>query len=158
MASIFGDAGAGSYQGAFRTTAGTALKFSGKNVTLVQNLQVTHQQPVQPLFEVGTNKRFFVVGKAGGTFTIGQVLGFGNEALDGITELANPCIGNRKLDLVVPNSYCTVNNNKNGGSLSLSLKGVLLQQVGFSVAAQDNLINSNISGVMVDLEYNKLAV
>lgn len=157
MASIFGDASSGSYQGAFRTTAGTALKFAGKDVTLVQNLQVTHQQPVQPLFEVGTNKRFFVVGKAGGTFTIGQVLGFGNEAMEGITELADPCVGDRQLNLVVPNSYCTVD-GKNGGSLSLSLKGVLLQQVGFSVAAQDNLINSNISGVMVDLEYTKLAI
>jgi hypothetical protein len=109
------------------------------------------------LFEVGTNKRFFVVGKAGGTFTIGQVLGFGNEAMEGITELADPCVGDRQLNLVVPNSYCTVD-GKNGGSLSLSLKGVLLQQVGFSVAAQDNLINSNISGVMVDLEYTKLAI
>jgi hypothetical protein len=157
MASIFGDASSGSYQGAFRTTAGTALKFAGKDVTLVQNLQVTHQQPIQPLFEVGTNKRFFVVGKAGGTFTIGQVLGFGNEAMEGITELADPCVGDRQLNLVVPNSYCTVD-GKNGGSLSLSLKGVLLQQVGFSVAAQDNLINSNISGVMVDLEYTKLAI
>ena len=157
MASIFGDATAGSYQGAFRTTSGTALRFAGKDVTLVQNLQVSHSQPVQPLFEVGTNKRFYVVGKAGGTFTIGQVLGFGNEALDGITELANPCVGDRQLNLVVPNSYCT-NDGKNGGSLSLSLRGVLLQQVGFSVAAQDNLINSNVTGVMIDLEYTNLAI
>lgn len=154
MASIFGDNSAANYQGAFRTTAGTALKFAGKDLTLVQNLQVTHQQPVQPLFEVGSDKRFYVVGKASGTFTIGQVLGFGNEALNGITDLANPCVGNRQLNLLIPNSYCTVD-GKNGGSLSLSLKGVLLQQVGFSVAAQDNLINSNINGIMLDLEYTE---
>jgi hypothetical protein len=152
MASIFGENSSASYQGAFRTTAGTALKFAGKDLTLVQNLQVSHQQPVQPLFEVGSNKRFYVVGKAGGTFTIGQVLGFGNEALNGITELANPCVGNRQLNLLIPNSYCTVD-GKSGGSLSLSLRGVLVQQVGFTVASQDNLINSNVSGIMVDLEY-----
>lgn len=152
MASIFGENSSASYQGAFRTTAGTALKFAGKDLTLVQNLQVSHQQPVQPLFEVGSNKRFYVVGKAGGTFTIGQVLGFGNEALNGITDLANPCVGNRQLNLLIPNSYCTVD-GKSGGSLSLSLRGVLVQQVGFTVASQDNLINSNVSGIMVDLEY-----
>lgn len=152
MSSIFGENSSANYQGAFRTTAGTALKFAGKDLTLVQNLQVSHQQPVQPLFEVGSNKRFYVVGKAGGTFTIGQVLGFGNEALKGITELANPCVGNRQLNLLIPNSYCTVD-GKNGGTLSLSLRGVLVQQVGFTVAAQDNLINSNVSGIMVDLEY-----
>lgn len=163
MASIFGDASRGEYQGAFRSTAGTALKFSGKNVTLVQNLQVTHAQPVQPLFEVGSQKRFYVVGKASGTFTIGQILGFGNETLSGVTDLANPCEGDRQLNLVIPNSFCKLGGDKTGatnkgGTLNLSLKGVLLQQVGFSVAAQDNLINSNLSGVMVDLEYSNVAV
>jgi len=157
MASIFGENSAANYQGAFRTTAGTALKFAGKEITLVQNLQVTHQQPVQPLFEVGSDKRFYVVGKASGTFTIGQVLGFGNEALNGITDLANPCTGNRQLNLIIPNSYCTVD-GKNGGSLSLALKGVLLQQIGFSVAAQDNMINSNINGIMLDLEYTEVNI
>jgi len=161
MASIFGEASKGEYQGAFRTTQGTALKFGEKNITLVQNLQVSHQQPIQPLFEVGTNKRFYVVGKAGGTFTIGQVLGFGSEALEGITELANPCIGNRQLNLLIPNSYCTVGakeQGKSGSTLSLSLKGALLQQIGFTVAAQDSLINSNLSGVMVDLEYSTISI
>jgi hypothetical protein len=38
------------------------------------------------------------------------------------------------------------------------LKGVLLQQVGFSVAAQDNLINSNINGIMLDLEYTEVNI
>jgi hypothetical protein len=145
MASIFGDATRGDYQGAFRSTAGTALRFAGKDVTLVQNLQVSHAQPVQPLFEVGSQKRFYVVGKAGGTFSIGQILGFGNETLS-----------DRQLNLVIPNSFCKLGGS-NGGTLSLSLKGVLLQQVGFSVASQDNLINSNLSGVMVDLEYSNVA-
>jgi len=157
MAYIFGDATRGDYQGAFRSTAGTALKFAGKDVTLVQNLQVSHAQPVQPLFEVGSQKRFYVVGKAGGTFTIGQILGFGNEALSGVTDLANPCQGNRQLNLVVPNSFCKLGGG-DGGTLSLSLKGVLLQQVGFTVAAQDNLINTNLSGVMVDLEYSNVTI
>lgn len=162
MASIFGNETRGDYQGAFRSTAGTALKFSGKNVTLVQNLQVSHAQPVQPLFEVGSQKRFYVVGKAGGTFSIGQILGFGNEALSGVTDLANPCQGDRQLNLVIPNSFCKLGGAQGGtpsqgGTLSLSLKGVLLQQVGFTVAAQDNLINSNLNGVMVDLEYSDVA-
>jgi len=156
MASIFGNETRGDYQGAFRSTAGTALKFAGKDVTLVQNLQVSHAQPVQPLFEVGSQKRFYVVGKAGGTFSIGQILGFGNEALSGVTDLANPCQGDRQLNLVIPNSFCKLGGAQ-GGTLSMSLKGVLLQQVGFTVAAQDNLINSNLNGVMVDLEYSNVA-
>jgi hypothetical protein len=51
-----------------------------------------------------------------------------------------------------PNSFC----RKGGGggeSLSLTLKGVLLQSVGFTVASQDNLINSQVQGMMTELEY-----
>ena len=155
MPSIFGDASKGVYQGAFRTTAGTALKFAGKDVTLVQNLQVAHQQPVQPIFEVGSNKRYFVVGKASGTFTIGQILGFGSGALSSVKDMADPCIGDRNLTMMIPNSHCQVG-GKTSGTLGLTLRGILLNQVGFTVAAQDNLVNSNVSGSMVDLAYDDI--
>lgn len=154
MASIFGDASQGDYQGAFRTTANTALNFSGEDMTLIQNLQVSHQQPVQNLFEVGSNKRYYVVGKASGTFSASQVLGFGSAALDTVTQLADPCEGDRTLMLAIPNAYCEVGSGGGGGDLTLTLKGVLLQSVAFSVAAQDNLINSQIQGLITDLEYD----
>lgn len=152
MAAIFGENSQGEYQGAFRTTAETAISFNDTDLTLLQNIQVSHQQPVQPLFEVGSNKRYYVIGKASGTFSAGQILGFGNAALDQVTSLADPCQGNRTLELHMPNSYCTVNGG-GGGGLYLTLTGVLLQSVGFSMAAQDNLINSQIQGLMTDLEY-----
>jgi hypothetical protein len=155
MPSIFGEASKGEYQGAFRTTAGTALKFAGKDVTLVQNLQVAHQQPVQPIFEVGSNKRYFVVGKASGTFTIGQILGFGSGALNSVKDMADPCIGDRVLTMMIPNSHCKVG-GATSGNLGLTLRGILLNQVGFTVAAQDNLVNSNVSGSMVDLAYDDI--
>lgn len=154
MAAIFGPNSQGEYQGAFRTTANTALNFNGEDMTLIQNLQVSHQQPVQNLFEVGSNKRYYVVGKASGTFSASQVLGFGSAALDTVTKLADPCEGDRTLMLAIPNSYCEVGGGDGGGNLTLTLKGVLLQSVAFSVAAQDNLINSQIQGLITDLEYD----
>ena len=154
MAAIFGAASQGEYQGAFRTTANTALNFNGDDMTLIQNLQVSHQQPVQNLFEVGSNKRYYVVGKASGTFSASQVLGFGSAALDTVTQLADPCEGDRTLMLAIPNAYCEVGGSQGGGDLTLTLKGVLLQSVAFSVAAQDNLINSQIQGLITDLEYD----
>ena len=154
MAAIFGPNSQGEYQGAFRTTANTALNFNGEDMTLIQNLQVSHQQPVQNLFEVGSNKRYYVIGKASGTFSASQVLGFGSAALDTVTKLADPCEGDRTLMLAIPNSYCEVGSGGEGGNLTLTLKGVLLQSVAFSVAAQDNLINSQIQGLITDLEYD----
>jgi hypothetical protein len=155
MAAIFGADSQGDYQGAFRTTANTAISFNGDDITLLQSLQVSHQQPVQPLFEIGSNKRYYVVGKASGTFSAGQILGFGDAALRSVTNLADPCQGNRTLVFAIPNSFCAVGTAGvgAGSGLTLTLKGVLLQSVGFTVAAQDNLINSQIQGVITDLEY-----
>lgn len=153
MPAIFGAASAAKYQGAFRTTEESSVSFNGKDLTLLQNLQVSHQQPVQPLFEIGSNARYYVIGKASGTFSCGQILGFGTAALNQVKDLADPCQGNRVLELELPNSFCRVDGGGDGEALWLTLRGVLLQSVGFTMAAQDNLINSQVQGLITDLEY-----
>ena len=165
---IFGANSQGKYQGAFRTTVGTVLTFAGTALNLIQNLQVSHQQPVTPLFEVGTNNRYYVVGKASGTFSATQILGFGDAALKQVTNLADPCAP-RQLILAIPSAFCSAADGATqlapgltgpqipqgtGNKLTLTLEGVLLQSVGFSVAAQDNLINSQLQGLMTDLKYD----
>jgi hypothetical protein len=159
--SIFGANSPGVYKGAFSTALGSALTFNSAvdSLMLIQNIQVSHQQPVQPLFEVGSNNRYYVVGKASGTFSATQILGFGDAALKQVTSLANPCEGDRTLKLVLKSPFCEVGANavgagRNGPSLTLNLTGVLLSSVGFSIAAQDNLINSQIQGIMTDLDYD----
>jgi hypothetical protein len=159
--SIFGANSQGVYKGAFSTALGSALTFNSAvdSLMLIQNIQVSHQQPVQPLFEVGSNNRYYVVGKASGTFSATQILGFGDAALKQVTSLANPCEGDRTLKLVLKSPFCEVGANavgagRNGPSLTLNLTGVLLSSVGFSIAAQDNLINSQIQGIMTDLDYD----
>ena len=159
--SIFGTNSQGVYKGAFSTALGSALTFNSAvdSLMLIQNIQVSHQQPVQPLFEVGSNNRYYVVGKASGTFSATQILGFGDAALKQVTSLANPCEGDRTLKLVLKSPFCEVGANavgagRNGPSLTLNLTGVLLSSVGFSIAAQDNLINSQLQGIMTDLDYD----
>jgi hypothetical protein len=163
MPSIFGSNSETTYGGAFRTVnkdkGGTGVTFGGiaGGVSLIQNLQVSHQQPVQNLFEVGSNKRYYVIGKSSGTFSISQILGFGPTVLSNVTALADPCSvpGGRVLTISFPNSYCSGAEAANGvgGSLTLTLKGVLLQSMGFSTQAQDNLISTQVQGVMTELEY-----
>lgn len=165
MATIFGDNSKGIYKGAFSTSLGSALTFNSAvdSLMLIQNIQVSHQQPVQPLFEVGSNNRYYVVGKASGTFSATQILGFGDTALRQVTSLADPCEGDRTLKLVLKSPFCEVasgtfvgppSGGRSSPSLTLNLTGVLLSSVGFSIAAQDNLINSQIQGIMTDLEYD----
>ena len=63
--------------------------------------------------------------------------------------------------ITFPNAYCkqinagiAANAAAKGDTLSITLRGVLLQSVGFSVAAQDNLISSQNQGLMTNLEYD----
>ena len=169
--SIFGANSQAEYMGAFRTTSGAGnngVTFGdGGDVSLIQNLQVSHQQPVQNLFEVGSNKRYYVIGKASGTFSASQILGFGNKVLDTVTKLADPCSGGRRLTITFPNAYCrapaiaggaaaggvVASTQTKGETLQLTMDGVLLQSISFSVAAQDNLINSQVQGLMTELQY-----
>lgn len=166
--SIFGANSQAEYMGAFRTTSGAGnngVTFGDSgDVSLIQNLQVSHQQPVQNLFEVGSNKRYYVIGKASGTFSASQILGFGNKVLDTVTKLADPCSGGRRLTITFPNAYCKAPPVPGGGvvkastatageTLQLTMDGVLLQSISFSVAAQDNLINSQVQGLMTELQY-----
>ena len=168
MPSIFGENSEARYMGAFRTTKNTnGVTFgTGNDVSLIQNLQVSHQQPLQNLFEVCSNKRYYVIGKASGTFSATQFLGFGSRVLDKVEKLANPCSGGRRLTIAFPNAYCeapsagagaaagvVASTATAGQTLTLNLDGVLLQSIGFSVAAQDNLINSQIQGLITELKY-----
>lgn len=170
--SIFGANSQSTYEGAFRTTSGAGnngVTFGAAgDVSLIQNLQVSHQQPVQNLFEVGSNKRYYVIGKASGTFSASQILGFGNKVLDTVTKLADPCSGGRRLTIAFPNAYCrapavasgggvTASTQTKGETLTLTLDGVLLQSISFSVAAQDNLINSQVQGLITELQYETAA-
>lgn len=172
MPSIFGENSKSEYVGAFRTTSGAGnngVSFGdNNNVSLIQNLQVSHQQPVQNLFEVGSNRRYYVIGKASGTFSASQILGFGSAVLDTVTKLADPCSGGRRLTISFPNAYCkappvpgggvvTASTSTKGETLKLTLDGVLLQSISFSVAAQDNLINSQVQGLITELQYETLA-
>lgn len=158
MPPIFGKESKAKYVGAFRTADnggknGVTFGNDQTGLQLIQNLQVSHQQPVQNLFEIGSNRRYYVIGKASGTFSIGQILGFGEGVMKQVSDLADPCQGERKLTVTFPNSFCVNNGSGVGGSLQLIMQGVLLQSMGFSTSAQDNLINAQISGMLTDLEY-----
>jgi hypothetical protein len=79
---------------------------------LVQSLQVGYQQPVQPLFEVGSNNRYFIVGRAQGSMGIERVFGPQRLAEAILARLGNVCSGgSRVLNLEMGSSACTTGAN-----------------------------------------------
>ena len=158
MPAIFSDKAQATYAGAFFTSAGSGVKFGGDNLHLVQNLSTSMQQPITPLYEIGSNNRYYVVGKSSGNFTIAQILGFvagggkGKDVFDQIKDMADPCKP-KDLTLIYPSANCDSKGGSSGAPLQINLTGVLVQSVQITQQAQDNLVTANVTGMFTNLTY-----
>jgi hypothetical protein len=157
MPAIFSDTAQATYAGAFFTSAGSGVKFGGDDLHLVQSLSTSMQQPITPLYEIGSNNRYYVVGKSSGNFTIAQILGFrsaggGKDVFEQIKDMADPCKP-KDLTLIYPSSNCDSAGSKSGTPLEINLTGVLVQSVQITQQAQDNLVTANVTGMFTNLTY-----
>lgn len=158
MPQLFNAKSKAEYKGAFFTAAGSGLQFKGVNLNLVQSLQTSMQQPVTPLYEIGSNNRYYVVGKSTGTFTIAQILGFaaanGKTVLDQIADMADPCKVST-MTLTYPASSCEAGGKSSTLGLTLNMTGVLVQSLQVAQQAQDNIVTANVTGMFTDMTYGK---
>lgn len=147
------------FKGAFFTTAGSGLKFGDSNLSLVQNLSTSMQQPITPLYEIGSNNRYYVVGKSTGNFTIAQILGFKDAAkksvVQQVADMADPC-KITDMTLVYPANTCNAGGAGGGAQeLRLNMTGVLIQSIQITQQAQDNLVTANLAGIFTSMTYGK---
>lgn len=155
MADIFGRANSG-YGGAF-TSALAQLNISSNDATnlgklLISNLQATYDQPISRVYEIASDKAYFVVGRPTGNGTIGSV--FGPKQFSQVTyaNLADPCKTNNLELKASSNAACNAQGAAIGAGWGRKLTHVILQSLGFQVNAQDMLINENIGFQFASLE------
>ena len=165
MADIFDRAGqqfGGSFAAdAARVTFAGAGDFIGQGGAggvglLVQNLQVSYQQQVTRLYEIGTNNTFLVAGRTAGQFGMGRVLGprpvqkgfyskYGNVCNAATNNLAFEC-----------QTGCPAGAGAgNGGGLAdlvFNIKNVVLTSINLTAAAQDMIINEQLAAMFISFE------
>jgi len=122
----------------------------GSGVGMVtQNMQVSYQQPINRLYEVGTQKTYYVAGRPQGQINLARILGPGRVAKAFYSALGNVCNanGNHMSFSVAVGCLVDVNGNvqDQGPALIMYALNVLLQSIGMSVAAQDMVINEQLS-------------
>ena len=140
---IFGrDISKGGFGGAF-SSAGATMQVGLLSDLLVTNVQVNYQQQVNRIFDVQSDKTYYVVGRVQGNGSLGTVVGPKGAGDAAISELGDPCNKNSIL-FNFTGSRC----GESGGSETLNRKrkvfDVVLQSVGFTVQAQDMVINENL--------------
>ena len=155
MADLFNRGGA-DFGGSFSADS-AAVTFSAGDVNdggvglLTQNMQVQYQQQITRMYEIGTQKTFYVVGRAQGTVSMGRVLGPRTVQLSFYQKYGDAC----KADGNNINFGVGAGCEDGGGSstdFNFTLKNCVITSIGFSVAAQDMIINESLQMMFVALE------
>lgn len=155
MADIFGRANSG-FGGAF-TSALAQINISGDGAgdidkILITNLQANYNQPISRVYEIASDRTYFVVGRPDGNGNIGSVFGPKRYSQIAYQRLANPCNANNVEFKFDQNASCDEQGNPTGRGWGRRLTRVVLQSLGFQVNAQDMLINENIGFQFATLE------
>ena len=159
MPDIFGRAPL-AFGGAFAADS-AALTFTGignpqlSNAgTLAQNLQVTYQQPIVRLYELGDLFEYFVVGRPQGNGVINRVIGPRILLYAFYTTFGDACNAVNNDINILATTACnsTTGKSTTGDTMDFTLKSCVLTTYGLSVAAQDMVFNETLPFMFISLE------
>ncbi len=112
---------------------------------LTQQLNVQYQQPITRLYEVGTQRTFYVAGRPQGNANVARVLGPGNVMAEFYECLGNVCNADLNDICFCVQSGCNSQVAQQFGAMNICLKNVVLQSLGVSIRAEDMIINEQLS-------------
>lgn len=122
---------------------------------LTQQLGIQYQQPITRLYEVGSQRTYFVAGRPQGTSNIARVLGPGSLMAEFYSCLGNVCnaVNNDMCFCLEAGCFgqeegqqdCHGDEIAPFGAMNICLKNVVMQNLGFTVQAQDMLINEQLA-------------
>ena len=149
MADIFGYTRSPSPQNVF-SSSGAVMKFSGgegggaiqsKVGNLVQNWNITYNNNITEIFELGSDSIYWTKGRPTGSGQIARIIGLGNVKLfpDGAFDI---CDGGVTMEIEAKPGACP---NQDISGVTLSMGGCVVTSIGFSAAVADTRINETIA-------------
>lgn len=121
---------------------GFPIKSSG---LLTQQFNVQYQQPITRLYEVGTQLTYYVAGRPQGTASIARILGPGSLMSAFYACLGDVCNANFNDMCFCVETNCLGNPDQDFNAMEIGLKNVVLQSLGFSIQAENMIINEQLS-------------
>ncbi len=113
---------------------------------IVQNLTVNYRQNITRLWEIGSDKQYFVSGHQEGDATMARVVGPKPVAGEFMAQYGDVCnIQSNHITFVVKGDCST-----KGGRIKIT--GVVITQVSYSMRAQDMVINEQVSMLVAKVE------
>jgi hypothetical protein len=106
---------------------------------LVQNFSANYSQAYNPLYEIGSNKVYRVLGRPQGQITIGSIVALNSSGGVDLS-LFNACSSGGEMTVSMAPGLC----NNGGTGLSMSFSGVFVVSYGVTLNANDMLIQQNV--------------
>lgn len=153
MADIFGRKDS-PFEGAFSADSSTmSIGGIAGAKSLIQNLQVSYQQQINQIYEIGSANRYYVVGRTNGTIAIGRVVGPANLQDALLKRIGDPCAGGDKsLNFSLGSAACKGVGQNN--AINIKADACVATSVSYSVQAQDMLVNENVQAMCGQLSKN----
>lgn len=154
------------FGGAFTVDGGMVVADGQNGLTgvLLTNLQISHQQNINKIFDLGVfNQKanmYYIGGRAQGSLNAGHIVGPALALKDYYTRFSDVCKARTNtIELKLNRANCDVqgNNNivQNVGGISLTCKYCVLQGVQFGVNSQDTMINESSAIQFGSLSYEE---
>jgi hypothetical protein len=137
-------------------SGGTSDEMTG---FLVQNLNVQYSQQITKIYEVGGKRIYYVGGRTQGQITMTRVIGPKSISAEFYTKYGDICsipTDGNGISFDLQGSDCGPDGNSGVGAKgTYTAQHCVITTVGFSVQAQDMLINEQVTLMIGSLEYEK---
>lgn len=133
-------------------TNAAGLGSGGGTGLVTQSLQVSYQQPITRLYEVGTQFTYYIAGRPQGSINLARVLGPGSVSTAFYEVFGDVCLADQNHLVFDVAAGCSPAGALVSNRIFYLANNVLMQSVGISVQAQDMIINEAISMMFTSLE------
>lgn len=118
---------------------------------LVQNWSVTYNNNITEVFELGSNKIYWVQGRPTGSGNIGRIIGLANIKLfpDAAYDV---CLGGATMNISAKAGQCETGPFTSLSKANLKMGGCIVTSIGFNASVADTRINETIAWRFSTLE------
>jgi hypothetical protein len=134
------------YGGGFEPE-GTTVKFAGiVSGALVRNLNVSYQQQISRVWDLGSGRAFFIAGHTAGQFSIGRIAGPGASA----SALASYSVcAPGTMTFTGENGLCLTGGTNS--PVNYTMHNVITTSLGLAITSDDMVINESVAGTFLHL-------
>lgn len=113
---------------------------------MIQNWNVSYQQEVREIFELGSSAMYWIKGRPVGQGVLGRIIGAVGSSVGLFPpEAFDICRGGALLRITASSSQCDAAAGQTPASLSLELDGCVVANIGFSMGVQDLTVQENVA-------------